>query len=127
MDLLYAGALLEPELRLAIRTADISVGLDVADAHILALEEIAHRTEDIGKTAVLIYSLGDVLRESAKDHQRNQQQDQHDHDGATREKIDHIEDRRDDQDKIIEFVVSVTALHESRHTLEKVSHKNHLT
>ena len=94
MDLLDAGALFQPELRLAERAADIAVGLEIADLQILALEEIRNGAENIGKAPVLIQALGDIFRKRAKNDPKDQQHDDHDHDRAARKNIDDVENRR---------------------------------
>ena len=127
MDLLDAGTLFQPELRLAEGTADIAVRLDIAQPHILTLDKIADRAEDIGKTAILIQPLGDILRKSAQNDQKDQQHDDDDQNGAARKDIDDIENDRDHQKKDVQLIVSVTILHKICNFLEKFTHIYHLT
>ena len=74
MDMLYAGALFQSELRLAVGAGQIAVGLEIPDFHILALEKVSYSGIDTEKTVILIQPLGDVGRQRAKDRQRSQQQ-----------------------------------------------------
>ena len=124
--MLDAGAFFQSELCLAVGTANIAVGLDIAHLHILALDKITHAAEDIHESAVLIQALVDILRQCAEDRQCQQQHDDNDHDRAARKQVDHIEDRRDDQYKIVELVVAVTVLHEFGRFSKEISHVYHL-
>ena len=110
--MLYAGALFESELSLAVGTADITVSLEISDLHMLSLEKITHRAENTEKAVVLIQPLGDIGGQRAEDRQSAQQQyDDHD-DRIADKQVDHIQHCCDDPDESIQFIVSVTTLHE---------------
>ena len=91
MYLLHTGALFQPELSLAVRTAHIAVGLDVLYPHILPLAKIRGRAVDIGKTAVLVHPLGDVSGQGSPYEQSRQQQDDHHQDSVADKNIDEIQ------------------------------------
>ena len=52
MDMLYAGSFFQPELRLAVGTGQIAVGLEIPDFHILALEKVSYSGIDTEKTVI---------------------------------------------------------------------------
>ena len=88
------------------------MGLEIPDLHILALEKARHYIINTEKAVVLIQPLGDIGGQRAEDRQSAQQQyDDHD-DRVADKQIDHIQYRRDDPDESIQFIVSVTTLHE---------------
>ena len=121
MDALYAGALFQSQLRLAVRTAQVAVGLEIPHLHVLALEEIRDSRVDTDKAVVLIHSFRDILGQRAEHRQRTQQKN-HDHDDRAADKeVDHINCRRQDPDKRIQFIVSVAALHEFSRFFQKVT------
>ena len=121
MDLLYSGTLFQPELRLAVGTGQIAVGLEIPDLQVLTLEEPRYHVIDAEKAVVLIQPLGDVGRQRAKDRQRAQQQyDDHQNRVADKQ-IDHIQRSRNDPDEGIQFIVSVTTLHEFSDFCQKIT------
>ena len=120
--MLRACALFEPELRLAVGAADISVSLEVAHLHILALEEIRNRCADDEISVVLIQALVDVCGQGAE-HRKSYQQKYHDHhDRTADEQIDEIQRAREYPYQRIQFIVAVTAAHELGGLHQKFTH-----
>ena len=91
MDLLYSGALFQPELRLAVGAGQIAVGLEIPDFQVLALEKARYNVIDAEKAVVLIQALGDVGGQRAKNRQRSQQQYDDHQDRIAGKQIDHIQ------------------------------------
>ena len=88
------------------------MGLEIPDLQVLTLEEPRYHIINTEKTVVLIQPLGDIGGQRTEDRQRAQQQyDDHD-DRVADKQVDHIQYRRDDPDESIQFIVSVTTLHE---------------
>lgn len=110
--MLNTRALFEPELSLAVGTADIAVGLEVAYLQILALEEINHRGIYADKAVVLIQTLCYIGRERAQYRQHREHQYDNDHKRTAYKEIYQIQHSRDYPDKGIQFIVSVPAAHE---------------
>ena len=125
VDMLYAGALFQSQLRLAVGTAQIAVGLEVPHLHILALEKIRYRRIDVDEAVVLIQSLVDIGGQRAEHRQRPQHQYQDNKDRTADKEVDEVDHRRDDPDKGIQFVVSVAALHELSRFLYEITQSTH--
>ena len=121
MDLLYSGALFQSELRLAVGAGQIAVGLEIPDLHILALEKARYHIIDAEKAVVLIQPLGDVGGQRAEYRQRSQQQHNDHQDRIAGKQVDHIQYARDDPNEGIQFIVSVTTLHEFSDFCQKIT------
>ena len=121
MDVLLAGAFFQSELSLAVRADDVAVGLEVAELHILALEEAGHGVVDADEAVVLIHALGDVGGQRAEDRQRAHEDDHDREDRRAHEKIHEVQHAREDPDKGIQFIVSVAPLHEGGEPAQKIS------
>ena len=122
MDVLKAGALFEPELSLAVRTAHIAVSAKIPDPHISALEEVGDCVQKIGEAAVLIHPPVDILGQRAKKHQSQQEQDDHDQYGIADKEVDDIQQPRKDEDRAVHLVHPVSPLHEFSGPSEEISH-----
>ena len=125
VDLLHPGALFQPQLRLAVRTAQIAMRFEVADLHVLALDEVARAAENIHEAAVLVQAFIDVLGQRTEDRHTEQQHDDDDHDGAACKQIDQIKHRCHSKNKVVELIAAVSVLHEFSKTAEKISHSYH--
>ena len=125
VDMLYAGALFQSQLRLAVGTAQVAVGLEVPHLHILALEKIRYRRIDVDEAVVLIQSLVDIGGQRAEHRQRPQHQYQDNKDRTADKEVDEVDHRRNDPDKGIQFVVSVAALHELSRFLYEITQSTH--
>ena len=121
MDVLLAGAFFQPELRLAVRADDVAVGLEVAELHVLALEEAGHGVVDADEAVVLIHALGDIGGQRAEDRQRAHEDDHDREDRRAHEKIHEVQHAREDPDKGIQFIVAVAPLHEGGELAQKIS------
>ena len=110
--MLDAGALLEPELSLAVWTDDVAVGLEIPDLHILTLEKAADCADDLCELSVLINPFGDIGRERPEHGENSQNQHDYHQNRSAYEQIDKIQNARGDPDECIQFVVSVSAAHE---------------
>ena len=120
--MLRACALFEPELRLAVGAAYISVGLEVARLHILALEEITHSGADTEISVVLIKALVDICGQSAEHRQTYQQKYHYHQDRAADKQVDKIKRAREYPYQRIQFIVAVTAAHELGGLHHKITH-----
>ena len=88
------------------------MGLEIPDLHVLALKKARYHIINTEKAVVLIQPLGDIGGQRAEDRQSAQQQyDDHD-DRVADKQVDHIQHCCDDPDESIQFIVSVTTLHE---------------
>ena len=122
VDVLYAGALLEAELRLAVGTADIAVGLEIPHLHVLALEEVGNRRKNTDEAVVLIQALIDVGRQRPQNGEQDQQQNDDHKDRTAHEKVDQVQHARNDPYKGVQLIVAVSAVHERGGLLQKITH-----
>ena len=97
------------------------MGLEIPDFHKLALEKARDNVINTEKAVVLIQALGDVGRQRAEDRQRSQQQNKDHQDRVADKQIDQIQNSRDDPDEGIQFIVSVTTLHEFSDFCQKIT------
>lgn len=122
MDTLYTGALFQPELRLTVGTADVTVGFEIAYLHKLPLEEIRHGGIDADKAVILIQTLCDIFRQRAEYRKRAHKQYHNHHDRAADKEVDDIQQSRDNPDKCIQFIVSVAPLHKLSGFFYQITH-----
>ena len=126
--MLYAGALFESELSLAVGTTDITVRLKVPYLHMLSLEKIRDRAVNTQKAVVLIHTLSDVGRQRAQYRYRCKSQNYYYQYGCTdkeeypQKQVDDIQYARHYPDKSIQLVVSVSPAHELGDLHKKITH-----
>lgn len=97
------------------------MGLEIPDFHKLALEKARNNVINTEKAVVLIQALSDVGGQRAEDRQRSQQQHDDHQDRVTDKQVDHIQSACDDPNEGIQFIVSVTTLHEFSDFCQKIT------